>query len=92
MIVSASSMSGKTFWTLKLLRQLDTLFEKVPEKVFFFYNNYNDSFSGEGLGHVSFIKGLPESIEDIPKGSLIILDDFMLGKRQEILFATLCAA
>lgn len=82
MIVSASSMSGKTFWTLKLLRNLDTLFDKVPDNVFFFYNNYNESFNGDRLGHVTFIKGLPDSIDNLPTNSLIILDDFMLGKNE----------
>ena len=77
MILSSSTMCGKTFWTLKLIRQIDNLFDKAPEQIFYFYNQYNDAFGAGDLNHVHFIRDLPDSVDDIPKDSLIVLDDFM---------------
>ena len=80
MILSSSTMCGKTFWTLRLLRQISTLFDKVPEKVIYFYNQYNEAFGAEDLAHVQFIHDLPDSVDAIPKNALIILDDYMQSK------------
>ena len=83
MILSSSTMCGKTFWTLKLLRQLDKLLDKPPENIFYFYNQFNKEFVAKDLRHVQFIADLPDSVEQIPKDSLIILDDYMQSKSED---------
>ena len=75
-------MCGKTSWALKLLRQMDKVFDKVPKRVYYFYNQHNEAFEANDLHHVTFVHGLPtedlmQTDDDIPRNSLIILDDFM---------------
>ena len=84
MILSSSTMCGKTCWTLKFLRQMDKLLDKVPENVYYFYNQYNEAFGAEDLSHVQFIHGLPD---EISSDSLIILDDYMQNKEAQAFLA-----
>ena len=80
LIVSASSMGGKTTWTLKLIKEQNLLFDKTPDKTYYFYNEYNECFDSEEFKNVNFVKGLPDELDDIQKNSLCVFDDFMSCK------------
>jgi hypothetical protein len=85
MLICGPSESGKTFLTHKILTYKKDLFVHSPEKVLFFYNQWQDIYDRMTEdGSVSeFVKGVPtrENIEklalysDSPGGSLAIIDD-----------------
>ena len=80
MIISSGSQCGKTQFVLKLLKNHKRLFSKIPEKIFYFYNAFNQAFKDEELDFVNFICGLPENVDSIPPHSLVIFDDFLTGR------------
>ena len=77
-------MSGKSFWTYRLLREKDSMFSSPPKKVLYCYGIYQPLFDTieKELPFVTFHQGLPS--EDILKDifspsscNLVILDDLM---------------
>ena len=89
-------MSGKSFWTFRLLREKEDMFSSPPEKVLYCYGIYQlfDTVEKE-MPFVTFHRGLPS--EDMLKHlsssnrcNLVILDDLMdyvtASKEMESLF------
>jgi len=84
--VSGTTMSGKSFWTFRLLREKEAMFSSPPEKVLYCYGIYQPLFEKieQELPFVTFHEGLPS--EDTLKEhsssnscNLVILDDLMDG-------------
>lgn len=82
--VTGATMSGKSYWTLRLLREKDSMFDKPPEKVLYCYGIYQPLFEmmEKELPFVSFHQGLPseDTLRELSSpGScnLVILDDLM---------------
>jgi len=75
-IVAGPSGCGKTQFTIKLIKQVKTLIEPIPEKIVWCYGVYQQTF--EKLPEVQFHEGLPEiSAFDGTQKTLLILDDLM---------------
>ena len=77
-------MSGKSFWTFRLLREKDDMFSSPPEKVLYCYGIYQPLFDTleKELPFVTFHQGLPNEamLQDLSSSSrcnLVILDDLM---------------
>ena len=77
-------MSGKSFWTFRLLREKENMFSLPPEKVLYCYGIYQPLFEEmeKEMPFVSFHQGLPD--EDVLQHlaspttcNLVILDDLM---------------
>jgi hypothetical protein len=85
-LVCGPSQSGKTFLTHKILKYKRELFVHSPEKVLFFYNQWQDIYdrmSADG-SVTEFVKGKParehfealaSAYSDTAGGSLVIIDD-----------------
>ena len=82
--VSGATMSGKSFWTYRLLREKDVMFSSPPEKVLYCYGIYQPLFEKmeKELPFVTFYQGLPDedllqSVASTVICNLVILDDLM---------------
>ena len=76
MIVSGPTSSGKTQWTIKLLRNIQDMFDHAQDHVYWCYSEYQDIF--DTLRHVKFIEGLPDpNIFDPKQRHLVVIDDLM---------------
>ena len=82
--ISGATMSGKSFWTFRLLREKDDMFSSPPEKVLYCYGIYQPLFDTleKELPFVTFHQGLPNEamLQDLSSSSrcnLVILDDLM---------------
>lgn len=84
MLVSGPSSSGKSFFTCKLLNNLDKMTDKKIERVQWFFAEENSvktvkkCLSREALQKTKFIHNLPDEFENIDgKNMLIVIDDLM---------------
>ena len=82
--VSGATMSGKTHWTFRLLREKETMFTSPPEKVLYCYGIFQPLFERmeKELPFVTFHQGLPseDTLKEIScptRCNLVILDDLM---------------
>jgi energy-coupling factor transporter ATP-binding protein EcfA2 len=74
MLVCGPTMSGKSTFVHALLND-KRIFDKPPERVYWFHGQMTDELKNK-TGY--FLKeGLPDSFEDIPPNSVIVLDDLM---------------
>jgi len=81
-LVSGSTCSGKTQWTLRLIENAKEMISPPPEKILFCYNEWQESYRPLLMNPaVSMIEGLPcnESLKaGTGKARLLILDDLMI--------------
>ena len=82
--VSGATMSGKTYWTFRLLREKEAMFTSPPEKVLYCYGIYQPLFETmeKELPFVTFHEGLPsedtlKELSSLSTCNLVILDDLM---------------
>lgn len=75
MLIAGPSLSGKSFFTRRLLENENILFEQPFEHRFWF-SAYPVSKEAR-LPNVNYRVGLPESFDDIPSHSLVVFDDLM---------------
>ena len=82
--ISGTTMSGKTTWLFKVLKQANVMFNKPVHKILYCYGVWQDMFNEmeSALPNISFYKGIPISsqIEDFADGkhNIIVLDDLMI--------------
>lgn len=102
-IIGGASQSGKTIFTLNLIRHANELFEKpqCSQNVVYYYKQHQDSFERvkpEGIIH-QWVNELPtcESVTDRTEGfknqgSMVIIDDFAGELNADIvtMFSVLC--
>lgn len=80
--ISGPTGSGKTVWIYKLIKHRQYVFDNAPERILWFYGQYQSSFEkfSRDLPIIEFFDGLPEDWSEIidPRvRNLIILDDLM---------------
>ena len=80
--MSGATMSGKSFWTYRLLREKNDIFSSPPEKVLYCYGIYQPLFEKieQELPFVTFHHGLPneDTLQKLATPNicnLVILDD-----------------
>ena len=73
-MVSGATMSGKTEFVLRLIREREHLFTSPPKSILYAYSTWQDKF--EQLSDVTFHEGLPNR-EMLEPNSLCIIDDLM---------------
>lgn len=95
LIAAGPSRSGKTSWVYSLLSQSHHLLDRIPTRVFYFYNQWQplfDRMKREKLVD-SFVNHLPDKSEleklTLPgkksgRGSLCIIDDFMNSSSEHV--------
>lgn len=83
MTIYGTTGSGKTFWTLKLLKNKEQMIQPNIKKIYWFYgsNGAVDEVKKEGIDNVEFIKGLPTDSwvqkQKRDENKLVIIDDQM---------------
>ena len=83
-MVSGCSKTGKSYWTFRLLKSKDLMFEKPVHKVFYYFSMYQplfDEMKAE-IPNIFFYQGLPDNLESLSeKGMhcLAIFDDLMFS-------------
>jgi len=73
MVVSGPTMCGKSTFVHSLLQD-KSIFSNLPERVYWFYGQVTDELKTKDY---ILREGLPDSFEDIPANSIIVLDDLM---------------
>ena len=75
-LVSGPTGSGKTEFTLRLLRHANRVIDPPPERILWCYGAYQETF--KTIEGVEFHEGMPDLSEfDGKKRTLLILDDLM---------------
>ena len=75
-IVSGSTGSGKTQFTIKLVKHASQIISPPPDEIVWCYGVYQEVF--QSLFGVRFIDGLPDINEfDGSKRILLVIDDLM---------------
>jgi hypothetical protein len=82
-LISGPTGSGKTQFTLKLIKQSDKLVTPPPQEIVWCYGVYQDAFTE--LTNVRFIEGLPDINEfDGSKRILLVIDDLMHEANEKV--------
>ena len=82
LLVSGGTKSGKTTFVKKLLTYVETMIDKPPENITYFYSEFQNAF-GEIqtlVPQIKFVQGLPDDILDTinpETRNLFIVDDMM---------------
>lgn len=88
-----SFLSGKTHFTIRLIKLSSDIFEKPPHKIIYAYGVYQDAFDNleATVSNLIFHEGLPSETYlmeelDTTKHNLLILDDLIeeIGKSKEV--------
>ena len=76
--ISGPSGSGKTFLTVKILNNLEKIFNPTPGNIIYYYSQWQPAYN-DISPKPQFIKGLPtvQAIEKINQPTLIVIDDAM---------------
>ena len=76
LLVSGPSSSGKTVFVENLLKNRFDLIHPLPHRLFWSYGIHQPALESRWRGVVDFVPGL-SSIENIPRNSLVVIDDQM---------------
>ena len=85
MVISGSSSSGKTSFLLKLLKNRNSMFKPEPKSVLYCFGEYHQDVPKLEAEGIVVCSGPPttELINDLPKPSLVVLDDLMYSIKEQ---------
>ncbi len=80
--ICGQSQSGKSYLVRQILYNLNDLFDPVPSKILYCYDEHQSVFDDmtQAIPNISFINGFPPCLYDLLEGytnSLVIIDDLM---------------
>ena len=89
LLVSGGTKSGKTTFVKKLLTCVDTMIDKPPENITYFYSEFQNTF-GEIqtlVSRIKFVQGLPDDILDTinPETRNLFIVDDMMGEKDAVI-------
>lgn len=73
MVISGPTMCGKSTFVHSLLSN-NNIFNSIPRRIYWFYGQVTNDLKNKDY---VLKEGLPDTFEDIPHNSVIILDDLM---------------
>ena len=77
-IVAGPTGCGKSTFVTRLLRHATAMIDRPPEKITWFYGEWQEAYATTDLTHVRFEEGLPtESMFESTTRNLIVIDDLM---------------
>jgi hypothetical protein len=85
--ISGPSMCGKTVFTKSLIEHSNVLFQQPFAKIFWYAAYMPDK--NDQLENVTYAVGLPDSFDDKPPLSCIVLDDLMMEAQSNDLITNL---
>ena len=75
-IISGPTSSGKSYFTLKLIKDATEIISPPPEEIVWCYGIYQNEFAN--ISNVRFVEGVPDMNDfDGSKRTLLIIDDLM---------------
>ena len=89
LLASGGTKSGKTPFVKKLLTYVDTMIDKPPENITYFYSEFQNTF-GEIqtlVPQITFVQGLPDDILDTinPETRNLFIVDDMKGEKDAVI-------
>ena len=89
LLVSGGTKSGKTTFVKKLLTYVDTMIDKPPKNITYFYSEFQNTF-GEIqtlVPQIKFVQGLPDDILDTinPETRNLFIVDDMMGEKDAVI-------
>ena len=89
LLVSGGTKSGKTTFVKKLLTYVDTMIDKPPENITYFYSEFQNTF-GEIqtlVPQIKFMQGLPDEIFNTinPETRNLFIVDDMMGEKDAVI-------
>ena len=89
LLVSGGTKSGKTTFVKKLLTYVETIIDKPPENITYFYSEFQNAF-GEIqtlVPQIKFVQGLPDDILDTinPETRNLFIVDDMMGEKDTVI-------
>ena len=77
-IVAGPTSSGKTQFVKRLLENSSETINPPPEKIYWFYGEWQNEFTRFRLNNIQFMEGLPrEDILDPNVRNLVVIDDLL---------------
>ena len=86
-VLAGPSSSGKTYFVERILKQIDTMINPIPEEVIFCYSAWQSSYERMKLyfKNIKFIEGIPDFDEIVPNcRRFIIIDDLMQETNEKV--------
>ena len=92
-IVCGPTGSGKSFFVMRLLKNMDQMLSEKVKKIYYFYNNWQKIFDQVSNDNIEFRQGLP-SEEDFKQNytsehSIVVIDDLQISALSSIFIANL---
>ena len=89
LLVSGGTKSGKTSFVKKRLTYVDTMIDKPPENITYFYSEFQNTF-GEIqtlVSQIKFVQGLPDDLLDSinPEARNLFIVDDMMGEKDAVI-------
>ena len=75
-IVAGPTGCGKTTFVARLLRNASTMIEPAPERVMWYYGEWQSAYENLDIPNLHLEEGLPTSF-DASKRNIVVLDDLM---------------
>lgn len=77
-IVSGPTGSGKTWFVMRFLQHADQLMNPPPERILWFYGEWQAAYTRLSIPKLQFVEGLPKTeLLDPRTRSLVIIDDLL---------------
>lgn len=77
-IVAGPTSSGKTIFVSRFLRHVDEMMDHPPQKIYWFYGEWQKAYREMNLPHVTFQEGLPrEDFLNPEYRNLVVIDDLL---------------
>ena len=77
-IVAGPTSSGKTYFVINLLKHVKEMINPPPQKIFWFYGEWQELYSRLQIENLAFHEGLPsDDFLDPSVRNLIIIDDLL---------------
>ena len=80
--------SGKSFFVMRLLKNIDQMSSDKVKKIYYFYNNWQKNFEQESIDNIEFRQGLPSEEDFKPiytsEHSIVIIDDLQISALSNI--------
>ena len=84
-LISGASGSGKSTLISQMIRRWDEIFDRKPTRIYIAHS-HNQPVYQNIIRHapcpVTLILGLPADLQDVERGSILIIDDLMDQMRQ----------
>ena len=77
-VVAGPTSSGKTYFVARLIKHVAEMVDPAPQRIFWFYGEWQDAYTPLRELGISFIEGMPdEKVLDPKVRNLVVVDDLL---------------